>query len=268
MNANENHGLEDKALDLLLHQAFAEITAEEMEEYQSLAEKTPEIPTPGLDRAMKKKKFKERRKTILRYGAVAAAVIVILLGTHLTLYNSVEAYRVQFQNIFVEYDEGSGGFGSIQVTDNNQKGGIVEVSRPTEDFPFAMWFPDGYEVTFVDDYSIRSGYLEFTNQAGDRISFDYILHENNALGVENYPSIGFDTEDSEIKDIDIRGNQGVSILRRYLGDTMHKVMWADENYIFSIDGTYDGEDYQDSEDLQMTIARSLVYDVQDLYALE
>lgn len=268
MNTNGNKNLQDKAFDLLHYQAFAEITAEEMEKYLDLAKNTPEIATPGLDKAMKTKKSKERRKTILRYVATAAAVLIVLLGTHLTLYNNVEAYRVKFQNIFVEYDGGSGGFGSLQVTDANQKGDTVEVSRPTEDFPFAMWFPDGYEATIVGEYDIRSGHIEFINEAGDSLFFSYTLHEDNSLGIENDSSIGFDTENSEIKEISIRGNQGVSILRRDFDTTMNKIMWADENYIFSINGTYAGEDHQGSEELQMTMARSLVYDAKDLYALE
>ncbi|MDO4542766.1 MAG: DUF4367 domain-containing protein, partial [Bacillota bacterium] len=263
-NNPDNKNFEDKALDLLLYQAIDEITNREMAQYREQAETMPDIPTPKLDKLRKNRLKREKSQSFLRWGGVAAALVIVLFGVHMLLYTNVEAYRSQFKNSFIQYDTGYGGFGSIDVADSPAEAGVVEVTAPVPEFPFKLWVPDDFNMVFISGFDVYGGYCEWQsdvdiiNNKKENISFSYTLHENNQLGIENKSSMGFDTEDSEIIELTINGNEGIAIYRDYFGLNNYRVLWVDENYIFDVSGAFNKET-ENFKEIILKMARSVVY---------
>lgn len=253
-NKNSNT-LEDNGFELLLHQAFSEINEEEQRKCEEIADSLGEIPTPKLDKALKRRK---KHKTLLHYGITAAAVLLVLVGAHLTLYNSVEAYRYQFQRIFAQYNTGEGGFGSINTANSDDEAAILQGMVPAEGFPFSLWVPDDYHLEYINDFNVYQGYCEFKNDKDESISLDYVLHKNNSLGLQGTEGFQFDTEDSDVKDLDIHGNEGISVLRKEFNRIAFRIVWSDSNYMLHLYGSFE-ENSGDYEEILNKIAKTVAY---------
>lgn len=147
---------------------------------------------------------------------VACVVIAMLIAMTTTVF-SVKALRDPFVNFIVKTYEK---FSTVIFENTETKSGkntiITQRYEPT-------YIPDGYKKTFEETLSL-SYFCEYTNDSGDKLTFEQNLIENAQAGI--------DTENSVLETIYINGIEGLYFENK----SLHNIMFSNKQYSFFVSG--------------------------------
>jgi len=206
MKTNTNYM--DKALDVLIDEAAAELYEREGSAEIPKAEFSPEH-----EKRMKQLFKKERRKYNLRRATavtskVACVLLAVVLVMSVAIY-SVEAWRVKFLNFIVDTDAPDT---EIKFTDNKQNSFENDVVK-------LGYVPKGFEVE-KNKFGKDNVFLKFRN--GDK----YFQLKMNTQSFNS----AVNTEKGSAENITINGYEGVFVVNK----NENVFLWHDGTYTYRL----------------------------------
>lgn len=249
----------ESVLDALIADTLAATLAEEIAQYAQKAEREQAAPSALADARIQKLEKQKRKaaqkRGILRRGFYAAAVLAVIVITHLTLYTFVDAYRYPLQKLLLQLTETSG---TVTLVPEGNEGGIHSLAAPVEDSPFTLWVPDGFVLSShqADSKSNVYFYYKWENANGEEIILDAKLHEGNQKGAEIAVEAAIDSEATTITKTVVNDNAAYYTVKKENQQTRHALVWNDNNYIFELIYT-DNQDDGDGLDILRQIAESV-----------
>ena len=206
----------EDALMALLMDEYAELNgAQLLKEYED-ADRSGAIPNMPetldrncrhlIQRSYSKHRFRIRLRSIAKTSKRVASITLAVLGLCSILIVSVEAIRTPVVNYFIDQYEK---FSTIDFDKDNNTGTSDPIettieSRPVDrsESPLVGMIPDGYHLVQFLDKGKRGFTCYYEDDTGNVISF----MATPAEGILNV-----DTEDAEVKDIELLGHSGVLI---------------------------------------------------------
>lgn len=169
-----------------------------------------------LERKQTKNKYKKNFKSIISKVAIIFLILFISIAT---LTVTVDAFRVRLFNTIIKNTEK---YLDIQVNEESQTNNI---EQNIDGFYELEYIPNGFELNYVEDL-------------GDTKIVNYINNKNEEILFNQSPNgtnFQLDSEDAEIKEVDIMGNEGI-ILKKEGRVTL---FWNNEEYSFYLLSTID-----------------------------
>lgn len=169
-----------------------------------------------LERKQTKNKYKNNFKSIISKVAIIFLILFISIAT---LTVTVDAFRVRLFNTIIKNTEK---YLDIQVNEESQTNNI---EQNIDGFYELEYIPNGFELNYVEDL-------------GDTKIVNYINNKNEEILFNQSPNgtnFQLDSEDAEIKEVDIMGNEGI-ILKKEGRVTL---FWNNEEYSFYLLSTID-----------------------------
>lgn len=231
----KNDWLNDDVLDALIKQGIEQQINDEMDYYQKIAEEQGLSPSKKLDQKIKAVDFQYRHKKRRRIAFKwVAAVILVILCTHFTLYFSVEAYRLPFQQLFFSI-VGEGSEITVSQADENKN-----TVSPEEQCPFELWLPQGYNLVLGDENNNeKSMYYTWEDTKGNKISLLINYHEKTEGAVDLHNSLLVDIDDNtQLNEILINSLPGYQVTKSLTEEKVCQIIWSDNDYIFKLQGNY------------------------------
>ena len=176
--------------------------------------------TKLLDSHMKKAKKTNSNQKITRIMNRVAAALLVIIVFFSTAMVTVEAFRVQVLDFFINVETK---YTSLQLnnSDDTQNDGKLIVNWKNSYVP--TYIPDGFEVSSASD-----------SDSIKRIKFD--SQDNEIIIYTDYnssDSIAIDTEGASlVKTIDINGQEGTLAVK----DSTITIAWKIYDHIFTIQG--------------------------------
>ncbi len=201
-------------------------------ESNQILKENPDISVPSsLDdwfyRFEKDLRRKEKQKKLLKtLRSISSKVAIFLLAIIVTvsiLTISVDAFRVQIFNLFMEEKER---YTEIRKTSNINSSDIPHISPST--FYYPSYIPDGYK------------YADF--EASDDFDFLTIVFEKDEEHINfdqdrGRSTLKLDTENAKVSDIDL-GEKGLLIEK----DGWTMIFWSEKEYSFTLIGYTDANE--------------------------
>lgn len=169
-----------------------------------------------LEKALQDKKNKERRishiKTLQR---VAVITLVFSAALAISLL-SVDAFRVNFLNFFMEIKSE---YTEFRLEDENKNSDGVRLMNWSNAY-VPTYVPEGYQVESSENGDTLK-LITFQNSDGQMINY--------AQYTENV-AFNYDTEGAELRDIVVNGDAGTLIVK----ESHYSIVWKYENSIFVV----------------------------------
>ncbi|MGO1818897.1 MAG: DUF4367 domain-containing protein [Senegalia sp. (in: firmicutes)] len=162
-----------------------------------------------LERKQTKNKYKKNFKNILSKVAIIFLILFISIAT---LTVTVDAFRVRLFNTIIKNTEK---YLDIEVNEESQTNNI---EQNIDGFYELEYIPNGFELNYVEDL-------------GDTKIVNYINNKNEEILFNQSPNgtnFQLDSEDAEIKEVDIMGSEGIIIKK----EDRTTLFWNNEEYSF------------------------------------
>lgn len=162
-----------------------------------------------LKRKQTKNKYKKNFKNILSKVAIIFLILFISIAT---LTVTVDAFRVRLFNTIIKNTEK---YLDIEVNEESQTNNI---EQNIDGFYELEYIPNGFELNYVEDL-------------GDTKIVNYINNKNEEILFNQSPNgtnFQLDSEDAEIKEVDIMGSEGIIIKK----EDRTTLFWNNEEYSF------------------------------------
>lgn len=175
-----------------------------------------------------KNKYKNKFKSIVSKVAIIFLILFISIAT---LTVTVDAFRVRLFNTIIKNTEK---YLDIQVNEESQTNNI---EQNIDGFYELEYIPNGFELNYVEDL-------------GDTKIVNYINNKNEEILFNQSPNgtnFQLDSEEAEIKEVDIMDNEGI-ILKKEGRVTL---FWNNEDYSFYLLSTIDEKEL-------ISMAKSLI----------
>ncbi len=216
---------EDKVLEgVYRHIAKAHVD-NVAEEFDTLSKKAEKLPYPDelndwFAEFIKQKRARDRRKKIMDNlhvlsKRVAVFLIIIVLGLVVTTL-SVEALRVRVFNFITEVTEK---YTSISIVKDDD---IVNHAVDWQNYYAPSYTPSGYVFHRSEQFD-NLKIIFYQNNSGQIIQFSQTASSTHYQ---------VDTENAEVVDINVRGENGLLIKKEKLST----IVWVEEGMSFSIIG--------------------------------
>ncbi|MGO1652984.1 DUF4367 domain-containing protein [Senegalia sp. (in: firmicutes)] len=166
-----------------------------------------------------KNKYKKKFKRIISKVAIIFLILFISIAT---LTVTVDAFRVKLFNTIIKNTEK---YLDIEVKEESKKDNI---EQNIDGFYELEYIPNGFEINYIKDL-------------GDTKIVNYINNKNEEILFNQSPNgtkFQLDSEEAEVKEVDIMGNDGV-ILKKEGKTTL---FWNNEEYSFHLLSTIDEEE--------------------------
>lgn len=163
-----------------------------------------------------KNKYKKNFKSIISKVAIVFLILFISIAT---LTVTVDAFRVRLFNTIIKNTEK---YLDIEVNEESQTNNI---EQNIDGFYELEYIPNGFELDYVEDL-------------GDTKIVNYINNKNEEILFNQSPNgtnFQLDSEDAEVKEVDIMGNEGL-ILKKEGRTTL---FWNNDEYSFYLLSTID-----------------------------
>ncbi len=181
-----------------------------------------------LENKDNKNKYKSKFKSIISKVAVIFLILFISIAT---LTVTVDAFRVKLFNTIIKNTEK---YLDIEVKEESQTNNI---EKNISGFYELEYLPNGFELNYVDDLG-DTKIISYINKKNEEILFNQSPNGTN---------FQLDSEDAEVKEVDIMGNEGV-ILKKEGKNTL---FWNNEEYSFYLLSTINEKDL-------ISMAKSLI----------
>lgn len=157
----------------------------------------------------RKSKYKNKFNNIV---TKAAAIFLVLALSMTVLTVSVDAFRVRALNLIME---NKGKYLDISIDEKNP----IENGRNLDPKGYSPnYIPKEFEISNIDNFG-KTTIITYTNDNNDSIMF------NQAPIGANYQ---IDSENAELKDIDINGIEGIAIMK----EGFTTLFWNNQEYGF------------------------------------
>lgn len=248
--------LNDEVFDALLKQAMAQQLKEEMEECEAMAEAEDLAPSADFDARIEKiaAKYRAKEKAPKRRKIAmwAAVFLLVLIGTHFTLYFSVEAYRLPFQELYLNLI----GKGTEITTAPESEEDTLPLTSPQDICPIELWVPDGYTLDFMDENNSESAmFYTWHNEDDEEISLHIMLHSNNELEIDTHPTLVKGSDGEDAREILVGDTPGYLFQKQYEDSIEYDIVWSDVNYIFTLSSTFSAD--EKGKELLLKMAESV-----------
>ncbi len=162
-----------------------------------------------LERKETKNKYKNNFKSVISKVAIIFLILFISIAT---LTVTVDAFRVRLFNTIIKNTEK---YLDIQVNEESQTNNI---EQNIDGFYELEYIPNGFELNYVEDLG-DTKIVNFINNKNEEILFNQSPNGTN---------FQLDSEDAEVKEVDIMGNEGIIIKK----EDRTTLFWNNEEYSF------------------------------------
>ena len=207
-----------EALQLQLEEAVVAVFMEQYAQYtdgDQTVEDTMDFPAEleercrkVINRARAKRSSKKILRGCLRVGRRAAIVVLVLLLTGTTLFFSVESFRINLMNRYIEHKNGY-----VEITSSNT---LKMENNVNLDDPLRLMLEPDFELTDINNLGIESYIMARYETPDGRI---VAFHINESSGV-----LQIDTEDSSVTQFLSMGYEILWAVK----DNRHIFVWVDE----------------------------------------
>lgn len=229
--------LKDKIFDDILEYALEQECEKSGESMPSESELSESISiSPEFEEKMytlfANEKRKSRRKNTFNIAKKIAACIIIAFLLNIILLIGVQAYRIQFFNMFIDVKDE---FTTFFFRDESDKGtaGSNQIPADWQGEYFPAYIPEGFSISKVSDAGNIKRIIFSSKDTQQTINFSYCPVKTSTFSI--------DTEDANTYKIDISGNEGYISEKDIDGGKRTSIIFRNNSIVFSLITPFDKE---------------------------